>query len=290
MIYQVSHRSLVRYNPPVIHAHFNLRLRPVLWSSQKLMAQKLTFSPEPASVSESFGPYPVNTSQLAFSEPLREFTVESNFQVKVSATIPQGDGESLGDVRRAALQSRDLTILAPASYLFRSTIVHLEQEIAEWAAPLLRPEEPILSAVRKLTAAIYTQFTYHPGITTSDTPPIEAFKNREGVCQDFAHIMIAALRAHGIPAAYVSGYLRTEPPPGAERLVGADAMHAWASIWCGPQMGWVGADPTNNCLVRNDHIVVAMGRDYADVAPIDGVFVGNTTQRMTVAVDVVPVG
>ncbi len=144
--------------------------------------------------------------------------------------------------------------------------------------------------MRKLTAAIYTQFTYHPGITTSDTPPIEAFKNREGVCQDFAHIMIAALRAHGIPAAYVSGYLRTEPPPGAERLVGADAMHAWASIWCGPQMGWVGADPTNNCLVRNDHIVVAMGRDYADVAPIDGVFVGNTTQRMTVAVDVVPVG
>lgn len=290
MIYKVSHRSLIAYDPPVIHARFNLRLRPVAWAGQKLLSQRLSFLPLPANITETLGPYPVNTTRLIFAEPLRELSLESEFQVRVLARPIPDDSSTIEDIRRDALQSRDLTMLAPAPYLFGSPIARLHDEIAEWAAPLLPQGRSILAGVRDLTAAIHSGFTYRPGITNSKTPPVEAFRKREGVCQDFAHIMIIALRSHGIPAGYVSGYLRTEPPPGRERLVGADAMHAWVHVWCGPRLGWIGADPTNNCLVGLDHIAVAMGRDYADIAPIDGVFLGNSSQRMNVAVDVTPIG
>jgi transglutaminase-like putative cysteine protease len=134
--------------------------------------------------------------------------------------------------------------------------------------------------------AVHREFVYQPGVTTSATSPEEAFASRRGVCQDFAHVMIVALRSQGVPAAYASGYLRTVPPPGKPRLVGADAMHAWVMVWCGRELGWVGFDPTNDCLARGDHILIAMGRDYADVAPIDGTFVGSPVQSLTSSVDV----
>lgn len=290
MIYKVSHRSIINYNPPVMQARFNLRLRPVVWAGQKLLSHRLIFEPQPATVADSLGPYLVNTTQLAFSAPLHTLSVESEFEVRVTAKPVSDDGTTVEDIRRAALQSRDLSMLAPAPYLFGSPVARLHDEIAQWANPLLAHHQPAIGAIRNLMATIHSQFTYKPGITNSETPPIDAFRKREGVCQDFAHIMIIALRSQGIPAAYVSGYLRTQPPPSMERLVGADAMHAWVQIWCGPQMGWIGADPTNDCLAAEDHIAVAMGRDYADIAPIDGVFVGNSSQRMTVAVDVAPVG
>jgi transglutaminase-like putative cysteine protease len=145
-----------------------------------------------------------------------------------------------------------------------------------------------MSAAQRLMEAIHREFRYDPKATGAETPPLVAFNQRSGVCQDFAHIMIIAARANGVPAAYVSGYLRTLPPPGQPRLVGADAMHAWVNIWCGDELGWIGFDPTNNILVHEDHIVTAMGRDYADVAPIDGVFHGGVGQTMDVSVDVAP--
>ena len=120
------------------------------------------------------------------------------------------------------------------------------------------------------------------------TPLVEAFEKRRGVCQDFAHIMIAGLRGLGLPAAYVSGYIRTVPPPGKPRLEGADATHAWVSVWCGEAAGWIDLDPTNNLQVGNDHIALAIGRDYSDVSPIDGVIVGSGKQELKVSVDVTP--
>ncbi|MEJ8628840.1 transglutaminase family protein [Sphingomonas sp. I4] len=125
----------------------------------------------------------------------------------------------------------------------------------------------------------------HPG----GHAPAEAFRQRRGVCQDFAQIMITGLRAAGIPAAYASGYIRTLPPPGQARLVGADATHAWVLIWCGPDHGWVGVDPTNGIWMAGDHIIVAVGRDYAEIAPVDGVVLGSGAQKMEVSVDVAPV-
>jgi transglutaminase-like putative cysteine protease len=136
--------------------------------------------------------------------------------------------------------------------------------------------------------AIHAEFDYDAEATEAETPPAEAFRARRGVCQDFAHIMIIGLRAYGIPAAYVSGYLRTIPPPGKERLVGADATHAWVNLWCGDEIGWIGLDPTNALVAGEDHIFTAMGRDYGDVAPVDGVFLGGRGQEMEVSVDVAP--
>jgi len=197
------------------------------------------------------------------------------------------DGPTVARLKAEALAVRDLSPLAPAPYLFDSRITATSEEIGNWAAPKLAPDRSIIAAASGLTQAIHGGFAYAPGETTSSTPPIEAFRMRKGVCQDFAHVMIIALRTHGIPAAYASGYLRTIPPPGKERLVGADAMHAWVNVWCGAALGWVGFDPTNNCIVHTDHIQIGMGRDYADVAPIDGTFFGNAPQEMDTAVDVV---
>src|SRR6202021_3253685 len=133
---------------------------------------------------------------------------------------------------------------------------------------------------------IRPEFKYDPKATVISTPLAEVFAERHGVCQDFAHVMIAGLRGLGLPAAYVSGYLRTTPPPGRPRLPGADATHAWVSLWCGEGLGWIGFDPTNDILVENDHIVLAVGRDFSDVSPGGGLTVGSRKQKLAVAVDV----
>ncbi len=146
----------------------------------------------------------------------------------------------------------------------------------------------MLAAAVDFMNRIKADFTYEIGATNVMTTPSMSFALRRGVCQDFAHIMISGLRGLGIPAAYVSGYLRTIPRPGSQRLEGADAMHAWVLVWCG-EHGWRGLDPTNGLIVTNDHIVLAVGRDYADVAPIDGVVVSSGGQKLAVSVDVIPV-
>ena len=143
-----------------------------------------------------------------------------------------------------------------------------------------------VAAALALALRIRAEFAYDPGATDASTPVADAFAARHGVCQDFAHVMVVALRLAGLPAAYVSGYLRTLPPPGKPRLVGADATHAWVNLWCGDDLGWVGFDPTNGCIASENHIFTAMGRDYGDVALIGGVLVGGAGQTMTVSVDV----
>ncbi len=291
MMFRVTHVTDIRYASAVRLARFNVRLEPVAWPGQRLFDYRLKVSPRPASILTSQGPYVVNTSRLALGEPIASLRIESSFSVQVSpvAVDLAGPCPTVAEIRHAAPASRDMTPLAPAAYLFNSQIVSIAAEIGEWAQGCLAPECGILPAGRALCHAIYTQFAYDSDATKTDTPPLAAFRQRRGVCQDFAHIMIAALRTHGIPAAYVSGYLRTIPPPGRPRLVGCDAMHAWVAIWCGEALGWVGFDPTNDVVVQADHITVAMGRDYADVAPVDGVFHGNDGQQLRVAVDVLPV-
>jgi transglutaminase-like putative cysteine protease len=148
------------------------------------------------------------------------------------------------------------------------------------------PGKGIVVGAVDLMHRIRNDFKYDPKATVISTPLKEVFEKRHGVCQDFAHVMIAGLRGLGLPAAYVSGYLRTIPPPGKPRLQGADATHAWVSVWCGDEIGWVGFDPTNDLLVENDHIILAVGRDFSDVSPVDGIIVGSRKQKLAVAVDV----
>ena len=152
---------------------------------------------------------------------------------------------------------------------------------------LFTPGRPLLEAVAALNERIFTEFEFKPGFTDVSTPVAEVLKERAGVCQDFAHLMIAALRSLGLPARYVSGYLETLPPPGKPKLVGADASHAWISVFV-PGQGWADFDPTNNLRPGERHIVTALGRDYADVAPLRGVTTGGAGEQLDVAVDVVP--
>ncbi|MCB2067136.1 MAG: transglutaminase family protein [Erythrobacter sp.] len=290
MIYAVRHVSTVTYATPVKQAQFNLRLAPWAWPGQTLGRQVLHVSPHPDMRQTMPGPYCVNTTRLRFDNPLDRIEVTSEFTVEITPRPAPGEGPPAAQVQAEALAVRDLSVLAPAPYLFASRVAGVDPAIGDWASTHLLPQAGIVASVSALMAALHGEFTYSKGATTSTTPPEQAFAAREGVCQDFAHVMIMALRSHCIPAAYVSGYLRTLPPPGKPRLVGADAMHAWVNVWCGEEIGWLGFDPTNNCLSNGDHILIGMGRDYADVSPIDGTFIGNAPQKMTTAVDVVEAG
>lgn len=303
MIYDIRHLTTMTYASPVRLARFNLRLHPAQWPGQVLDRFTLKIDPVPWSVQDETGPFIVNRSRLTIRRPLSRLRIESRFRVDVSepsliaamylgegpGAEPVMGGPTVGQLRERAARSRDLTAMGPASYLYPSQMAPSTPAIAAWSAQFFPTQQSALEAGRALMRAIYQEFKYDGAATTTRTLPAEAFEARHGVCQDFAHVMIVAARAHGIPAAYVSGYLRTIPPPGKPRLVGADATHAWANLWCGDELGWVGFDPTNNTLVRSDHIFTAMGRDYADVAPLDGVFHGGAGQTMTVSVDVAPV-
>ena len=286
MRYKVRHTSTLTYASPVSRARFNLRLKPRLRERQGIESESLVLTPWPASQDEQSGPYWVKTTHIGFDEPLKKLEVTSEFAINIVARMAPPSGPSLERVRGEALEADDLTDLSPAPYLFASRIATLSETVTRWASPLLRPDDDAIAAVTNLMSALHSEFTYAPGQTNSRTPPEEAFAARHGVCQDFAHVMIMALRANGIPAAYVSGYLLTRPPAGKPKLVGADAMHAWVDVWCGAEFGWIGFDPTNNCLVSDEHIAIAMGRDYADVSPIDGSFIGSAPQSMSSAVDV----
>jgi len=297
VIYDVSHRTTVSYATVVRLARFNLRLKPAAWPGQTLRDYTMEIEPRPSSVREESGPYVINRSRLTLKDPISALTIESRFRVEVQdrpvliGGLFEGagaGGPTVAQIRHEALAGRDLSPTCPASYLYPSRIAAMSEEIGKWARPYLADDVPIIDAGTALTAAIFAQFKYDKVATKTDTPPAEAFAKKRGVCQDFAHIMVIAARAHGIPAAYVSGYLRTLPPPGKPRLIGADAMHAWTALWCGPDLGWIGFDPTNNKLANTDYIFIGMGRDYGDVSPLDGVFHGGAGQTMRVAVDVMP--
>lgn len=291
MRYEVRHVTTLRYASPVRPAQFNVRLKPSAWPGQSVSDYRLTIAPDPAQIAQGQGAFHVHETRIAMREAIDRLRVESTFRVEVEEQpffLGDAAGPGLADLRELAMRRPDLSPLGPATYIFASPGASPEREIAGWASKLLDEAMPVMAAGRALMMAIHDEFAFDAGATQADTPPIEAFRKRHGVCQDFSHVMIIAARAFGIPAAYVSGYLRTLPPPGQERLVGADAMHAWVNLWCGEELGWVGFDPTNGKLADADHIFIGMGRDYADVAPLDGTFRGSAEQAMAFSVDVAP--
>jgi transglutaminase-like putative cysteine protease len=289
MIYRVEHVTRVTYEAPVRVARFNLRLEPADWPGQRVSDYELIVEPPTSELIEQDSHWPAHVTRVAIDGPLSNLTVRSRFIARVEdAMLDMDGGLTVADVAGAAIAWRGLDAMAPANYLHRSPLVPVVPEIAEWAREGLRPDAPALDAGLALARRIQSEFTYDPDATEADTPVRRAFALHRGVCQDFTHVLIVALRSAGLPAAYVSGYLRTLPPPGQPRLVGVDAMHAWVALWCGPQRGWVGLDPTNGCITGADHIFVAMGRDYGDVSPIDGVVVGEGAQHLSTSVDVMP--
>ncbi len=209
---------------------------------------------------------------------------------RLAAATPNPSISPAWESVRAAMRYRAGQPWLPAAeFCFPSAFVPLHPAFQAYAQLEFTPGRPLLEAAIGLMARIHHEFTYATASTDLTTPALEAFSRRQGVCQDFAHIMIACLRSLGLPARYVSGYLLTQPPPGQPRLLGVDASHAWLAVWC-PQHDWVELDPTNNLIAAQSHAVIACGRDYADVAPLRGVIQGGGSHTLSVAVSVVPEG
>lgn len=290
MIYDITHVTRFDYGAPVRFARCNLRLEPIDWPGQRLESYMLRVTPSGRTTPARAEAGLANVTRLTIDVPVQRLTIESCARMTVDRPVPMpapGD-PTLGEIAAMARDSRDLSHAGPPSYLFPSPLIPLDRQIADYCAPDLDPSRNALEAGIALAQRIQREFEFDPAATLVDTPPHEAFLKRRGVCQDFAQIMITGLRAAGLPAAYASGYIRTLPPPGQERLVGADATHAWVLLWCGPVRGWIGVDPTNGIWMASDHIITAVGRDYAEIAPVDGVVLGSGAQKMEVSVDVAP--
>lgn len=291
MIYDIRHITTFDYGRQVNFARCNLRLKPIHWSGQTLQDYHLSVSPAGRTAPARAEAGLANVTRLVIEEPVRHLVIESVSRIVIDRPVPMPSASdpTLAEIAAAARASRDPSAAGPAAYLFPSPLIPLDRDIADWCAQELQPDRPCLEAAMGLARRIQEEFAFDTEATLVDTIPHEAFVKRGGVCQDFAQIMITGLRAAGLPAAYASGYIRTLPPPGQERLVGADATHAWVLLWCGEALGWVGVDPTNGIWMAGDHIVMAIGRDYAEIAPIDGVVLGSGAQKMDVSVDVAPV-
>ena len=291
MIYEVRHRTTYRYNAPVTYARCTLRLTPRDTASQILLSNSIIVSPRPAVVRHRVGPFGERVTAVTVEATHRELRVEatSRVQVRRMGADRAVRGAAWEGVRDAAFASTALDSSGPANFLYPTAMTPVLEPLTDYGRRFFTPGRPVVEAAFALACAIRAEFDYDPKATLVSTPAIEAFEARRGVCQDFTHIMLAALRGLGLSAGYVSGYLRTVPPPGKPRLEGADATHAWVTVWCGEALGWIGFDPTNGLIVADDHIELAVGRDYSDVAPMDGVIVGSGEQDLSVSVDVAPI-
>ncbi|WP_294196004.1 transglutaminase family protein [uncultured Sphingomonas sp.] len=291
MRYDIRHITRFDYGNAVKFARCNLRLKPIDWPGQQLEEYALHVAPSGRTTPAYAEAGLAHVTRLVVDERVRRLTIESVARLTVDrlVPVPADDDPTIAEVCALARASGDVSPAGPAAYLYPSPLIPLDRAIADYCAPDLAPDRNVLEAGIALARRIQRDFAFDPAATLVDTPPHEAFAKRSGVCQDFAQIMLTGLRAAGLPAAYASGYIRTIPPPGQARLVGADATHAWVLIWCGPARGWVGVDPTNGIWMAGDHIVVAIGRDYAEIAPVDGVVLGSGAQAMEVSVDVAPI-
>jgi transglutaminase-like putative cysteine protease len=290
VIYRVRHRTTYTYDAPVTFARCRLRLTPQDSSSQTVHEHRITVTPAPAQTVRRTGPFNEEVLALIIETPHLELIVDAASRVEVKAPHVDDleDSPAWESIREESFASAGLGGASPAAYLYPTARTPILPALTDYGRQSFAAGRPILEAAAELTRRIRADFAYETGVTSVSTPPGEAFAARRGVCQDFANIMICALRGLGLPASYVSGYLRTVPPPGRPRLEGADATHAWVRVWCGPSRGWIGFDPTNAILVQDDHITLTAGRDYADVAPIDGVMLASGAQALKVEVDVLP--
>ncbi|MFM8860051.1 MAG: transglutaminase N-terminal domain-containing protein [Methylocystis sp.] len=288
MIYDVSHITVYSYEATVASTRCALRLIPRESSGQKLLRGAINILPEPDIVSERTDFFGNQITDILVRKPHSKLCIELTALVEVARLEPPHLSQTLPweSAARSALAMSSLSNTAPVHWLYPSRYVRLHQEITDYARVSFSPGRPILEAADEFMCRIQKDFVYDPKSTDIATPLLQSFQSRRGVCQDFAHIMLAGLRGLGLPAAYVSGYIRTIPAPGQAYLEGADASHAWISIWCGDANGWVQLDPTNGLIVRDDHIVVATGRDYADVSPIDGIIVSAGKQELDVSVTI----
>ncbi|PAY15267.1 protease [Rhodopirellula sp. SM50] len=287
--YRVRHLTEYRYSNNVAVCQNQVRMQPVTGGNVTCEQTELSIAPEPTSRDEHidyFGNRVITFSIEAIHKSLT-VNVESIVAVSPNMTTdsqPSPQWETLLATSPSGLHRPKID-----EHRFGSPRITPADTYAKYAASSFTPQRSIIDAALDLTRRINTDFKYDTTATTVATTTKEAFSLRAGVCQDFAHVEIACLRSMGLAARYVSGYLRTLPPPGKERLIGADESHAWVEVYAGDTIGWLGLDPTNACLVAADHIPVCIGRDYDDVSPMRGVVLGGGTNTLKVSVDVEPI-
>ena len=289
MTYRVTHRTTYDYDEPVSTSYHALRLTPRSLTYQKRHWNKLAVDPSPAFSNGSSDYFGNEVVLFTLQEPHQKLTVESTSEVEVLEKVLPEIGETPAWEEASALLTNqpDAEELDACQFTFESSQVRCSKQFGDYARVSFQSGLPLLAAALDLTARIHRDFKYDTAATKVTTPVEKVFEGKRGVCQDFAHLQIACLRSLGLAARYVSGYLRTFAPANRERLIGADASHAWVSIYC-PGTGWIDLDPTNNLVPSASHITVAWGRDYNDVSPIRGVIQGGGQHELTVSVDVTP--
>jgi len=288
--YRIHHRTVYRYSEAVTFCQNLTHLTARGTPSQPEPQSYLRIHPEPEVIDRHTDGFGNPIEFFSLDEPHRELTLDVTHRIPLTPiSLPDPAGTTSWELVRQELTApRHAAALDARQFGFASRYVPLGAEYEQLALRAFTPHRPILEAALELTHQIYAQFTYDPRATTITTPVAEVLKLRRGVCQDFAHLQLAALRSIGLSARYVSGYLATKPPPGKERLVGADATHAWIAVYCG-EAGWVGLDPTNDMAESERHIVLAWGRDYDEVSPVKGVILGGGQHTLHVTVDAVAV-
>ncbi|XAZ22923.1 transglutaminase family protein [Sinorhizobium sp. B11] len=290
VLYDLTLHMGYSYDTPASGARHIMRLMPLsLTNRQRLVAGSISISPQPDEQSHFVDFFQHPATSFLLRSPHETLDIRMQARVQVESQVISADfSPLLADLPDEVSGIWSLDPESPHHFLGDSPRLTETKAISEYAKSCVQPSLTVMQIAYALCARINKDFTYDPEATTVDTTPLESFKLKRGVCQDFTHVMILALRSLSIPAGYVSGFLRTIPPPGKERLEGADAMHAWVRVWCGEMAGWIELDPTNNIPAGTDHIVVAYGRDYADVAPVIGVLKSYGSQRSVQAVDVIP--
>jgi transglutaminase-like putative cysteine protease len=290
MTYDITHRTTYDYAAPVSVSHHVARLEPRAEGPQEVGSFSLRISPHPTlrkSRADYFGNRLCFFSIQQVHERLETVT-SSRVTVHAPQFVSHEQSPAWETVARLFRDPVSPEVVAPYQFVFDSPQVRASFELYDYAVESFRRDTPLLVGAADLMRRIHLDFKYDPKATTVATPLEDVWKKRRGVCQDFAHLGIACLRSLGLPARYVSGYLRTHAPAGRARLVGADASHAWFALYS-PDVGWVDFDPTNNVHPAEEHITLAYGRDFGDVSPLSGILTGGGEHEVSVSVDVAPV-
>jgi transglutaminase-like putative cysteine protease len=287
----IVHRTTYLYGDPVTTSHHEARLAPRDTENQRALSHDLAISPVPGSHRRRFDYFGNRAVHFSLSEPHRALDVVATSTVELArVSPPELEATPSWEAVRDRLRSdRRRDVLDAYGMCFDSPHVVASPEIAAYGAQSFAPGRPVLAAIRELCARIHADFEYDARTTEIATPLAEVLAQRSGVCQDFAHLAIGCVRAQGLAARYVSGYLLTRPPPGRTKLVGADASHAWFSTFV-PDAGWCDFDPTNDLIPSDEHVTIAFGRDFSDVTPMRGVILGGGQHQLRVSVDVAEVG
>lgn len=289
MMYDVSHRTVYRYSSPVVQSQHVVHMSPRPVDRQRLKGHTLVIEPAPTIRTERKDYFGNRVVMFDIEQEHKELVVHARSTIGVTAAGPIDMAVSTpwDEVARRIVDPRAGTDLEVARYACPSKNTRATQDIVAYARQSFPLGRPVLLGAWDLVERIYHDFTFDPTATDVSTPVSQVLQQRRGVCQDFSHLALACLRAMRLSARYVSGYILTHPPAGQPRLAGADASHAWISVWS-PEFGWVDLDPTNGLMPRDEHITIAYGRDYDDVSPIAGILLGGNEHSVFVGVDVIP--